>query len=707
MADHKIGAGIALDGEKDFKKAVSGINKDLSVLGTEMQKVTAKFSGNEKSMESLTVQSELYNRLISTQREKIIAIQKALNSAKQEYGENSVKVKNWQISLNKAETELLKTEKALESCNNQIDAYGKETNEAENVTSQLSNSMEGSARKASVFGDVLKANLLSDAIMGGLKKLGDLMQQAAGKFIDFAKDGIQTASDLQEVQNVVDTTFGKSSQAIDKFAKSAATAYGMSELSAKKYTGTMGAMLKSMGLSESQVSNMSIAMAGLSGDMASFYNLSSDEAFEKIRAGISGETEPLKQLGINMSVANLEAYALSQGIETSYKKMTQAEQATLRYNYLMQATADAQGDFSKTSDSFANQQRIMQLNIENLGVAVGSKLLPVINTLVSGFNSLLSGEGNATDIGNKIGKILADLSTKIAENMPNIINTGMSIVTALLQGIINNLPQIIQSGIVAIQALIDGLTQALPLLLDGALQLIIALAEGMIQSLPVMIPKVMEIVLFIVEKLLDNLDLLIEAAVEIVIALAEGIVNAVPLLLEKLPVIIYKIINALIKSIPKLLTIVPRLFSSFAEKFRNTNWGELGKSILDGIINGISNAVKNIGNSIKKIGGDILNSFKKVFGINSPSRVFRDNVGKFLADGIGVGFVDEMNTVSQKMTAAVPTNFSAKINAGLNNLDASDNGGIYNVINIDGRSFASVVTPYISRQQYTALGGAF
>lgn len=153
--------------------------------------------------------------------------------------------------------------------------------------------------------------------------------------VENAQHYIDVASNLNEVQNVVDTTFGDSAEEVNNFATAAKEAYGMSELKAKQFTSTMGAMLKSMGMTEAQTLGMSTSMTGLAGDMASFYNLDYDTAFEKLRSGISGETEPLKQLGINMSVANLEAYALAQGITTSYNKMTQAQQATLRYNYLM------------------------------------------------------------------------------------------------------------------------------------------------------------------------------------------------------------------------------------------------------------------------------------------------------------------------------------------------------------------------------------
>ena len=195
--------------------------------------------------------------------------------------------------------------------------------------------------------------------------------------IAFGKAAIGVASDLNEVQNVVDTTFGDGSIKIDEWAKNAAGAFGESELQAKQFTSTLGAMFKSMGVGQADMEEMSMSLAGLAGDMASFYNLDPAEAFEKLRSGISGETEPLKQLGINMSVVNLEAFAMSEGITKSYQEMTQAEQATLRYQYIMSATADAQGDFSNTSDSLANQQRILQLEVQTLAAEIGNDLMPI------------------------------------------------------------------------------------------------------------------------------------------------------------------------------------------------------------------------------------------------------------------------------------------------------------------------------------------
>lgn len=248
----------------------------------------------------------------------------------------------------------------------------------------------------------------TNKIKSAFSKIGKAVGLALSvtAIISFGKSCIELGSTLSEVQNVVDVTFGAMSETINRFAGDALEEFGLSETSAKKYTSTMGAMLKSMGFTTQAAAEMSMEMTGLSADMASFYNLDSETAFEKIRAGISGETEPLKQLGINMSVANLEAFALSQGITKAYNAMTQQEQAMLRYNYLMQATADAQGDFARTSDGWANQVRVLTERFNALKAAIGQGLIAVLTPVIKVLNSLLAKILTVTDaFSNFIAKI--------------------------------------------------------------------------------------------------------------------------------------------------------------------------------------------------------------------------------------------------------------------------------------------------------------
>lgn len=251
-------------------------------------------------------------------------------------------------------------------------------------------------------------NKSTDAFSRLAKAIGLVM--IARKALDTIKTGIDYASDLAEVQNVVDVTFGSATEAINSWSKECLAAYGMNEVSAKRYAGTIGAMLKSSGLAGDAIVDMSKDMVGLAGDMASFYNLDLETAFEKIRSGISGETEPLKQLGINMSVANLEAYALSQGITTAYNEMSQAEQVMLRYNYLMSTTADAQGDFARTQDSYANQTRLLSESwLEFTGV-MAEQLLPILTTIVSWLNNIVA---FLTENADMVSAVLVGLATTV------------------------------------------------------------------------------------------------------------------------------------------------------------------------------------------------------------------------------------------------------------------------------------------------------
>lgn len=208
--------------------------------------------------------------------------------------------------------------------------------------------------------------------------------------VDFGRSAVDLGSQITEVENVVDVAFGSMSDKAYQFASTAKEQFGLSELAAKTYSGTMMAMLKSSGVAQNAASDMSITLAGLAGDMASFFNLDTDVAFQKIRAGISGEIEPLRQLGINMSVANMEAYALSQGITTSYNAMTQAEKATIRYNYLMSVTSDMQGDFARTSGTWANQVRLLTLNFQSLSAVIGQGVIAGILPAIQAINALMS-----------------------------------------------------------------------------------------------------------------------------------------------------------------------------------------------------------------------------------------------------------------------------------------------------------------------------
>lgn len=228
-------------------------------------------------------------------------------------------------------------------------------------------------------------------IQGLAKKAGTALAAAFAvkKLIDFGAQCIELGSDLQEVQNVVDVTFPQMSKQVDKFAQNAASSFGLSETMAKKFTGTFGAMAKAFGFNEQAAYEMSTTLTGLAGDVASFYNISQDEAFTKLKAVFSGETEVLKDLGIVMTQTALDSYAMANGFGKTTAKMSEMEKVALRYQFVQDQLALSSGDFQRTSDGWANQVRVLQLQFDSLKATIGQGLINVLTPVIKVINTII------------------------------------------------------------------------------------------------------------------------------------------------------------------------------------------------------------------------------------------------------------------------------------------------------------------------------
>lgn len=219
---------------------------------------------------------------------------------------------------------------------------------------------------------------------------------AIKKIVNFGKECLELGSDLAEVQNVVDVSFPTMSAKINDFAKGAAASFGLSETMAKKFTGTFGAMASAFGFTEKESLKMSTALTGLAGDVASFYNISQDEAYTKLKSVFTGETETLKDLGVVMTQTALDSYALANGYGKVTSKMTEQEKVALRYKFVTEQLTKASGDFARTSDSWANQTRLLSLQFDSLKASIGQGLInaftpiiKVINTVMQKLNVLM------------------------------------------------------------------------------------------------------------------------------------------------------------------------------------------------------------------------------------------------------------------------------------------------------------------------------
>ena len=272
---------------------------------------------------------------------------------------------------------------------------GKETRRGfEKITRQSGESGEEAGRK---YGSRFQSGLRKE--QGGILKAGSaIMSKLAGifaarKLFDFAKESVQLGSDLAEVQNVVDSTFGRGSsatKAVNEFAENAAAQFGLSETMAKRYAGTFGAMARAFGFANDKAVEMSTQLTGLAGDVASFYNITQDEAYTKLKSVFTGETESLKDLGVVMTQTALNDYAMRSGIGKTVDQMTEAEKVSLRYGFVMDQLSTAGGDFARTADGWANQVRLLSLQFDSLKANIGQGLIAALGPVIQAINRFVA-----------------------------------------------------------------------------------------------------------------------------------------------------------------------------------------------------------------------------------------------------------------------------------------------------------------------------
>ena len=298
-------------------------------------------------------------------------------------------------------------------------------------SSQIVNQLTGASNKA--------AKQATSIFSGMGKKIAAGLSIAA--FTKFTKDCLEVGSNITEVQNVVDTAFKGLSGSADEWASNAMTNFGLSEISAKKYMGVFGQMNDAMGITGKTALDMAENVTGLTGDVASFYNLGTNEAYTKLKSIWTGETETLKDLGVVMTQTNLDQYALNNGFGKTTAKMTEQEKVMLRYQYVTSALSNATGDFVKTQDSWANQTRILSLRFEQLKASLGKGFIALFTPILRGLNTVLAGlqkvaDGFATftqmltgaDISSSASSItgLGDIASDTADNVSGIGDAASS-----------------------------------------------------------------------------------------------------------------------------------------------------------------------------------------------------------------------------------------------------------------------------------------
>lgn len=407
----KIGKSLGKSTIDAFKNECLGLNREIqNIAGKNDVKLNVKvdsskimgginvLSNNTRDMLSAQLRGqiegytkEFSNALKNEKIANIEGISKSMLSSAEGQG------KKIGETLGKATKKAFEEETVKDSVSKKIkdssdEIKEKVTSQSNKILSGMSNQLNNHMHSLSKnLGNKISSMFSSDNLTKSASNLGSKIGTVIGGALvgSFTKSCLDLGSDLTEVQNVVDVTFGNMTEQVNTWSKNAMEQFGLSETVAKKYLGTSGAMAKAFGITGQAAVDMSENVTGLSADVASFYNVSSDEAFTKLKSIFTGETETLKDLGVVMTQTALDQYALNNGFGKTTANMTEQEKVMLRYQFVTSRLADASGDFAKTSDGWANQTRVLKLRFDALKATLGQGLIKVLSPLIKMFNELL------------------------------------------------------------------------------------------------------------------------------------------------------------------------------------------------------------------------------------------------------------------------------------------------------------------------------
>jgi len=442
MADDMKGS-VGLD-VTAFKAGISELKASMNSVEASFRASAAVMGEWSNSTAGLSERISSLREKLGLQREALDRLHSAYTKVVEEQGADSKSAASLANQMYAMEKKISGTESSIKRYDKSLSEMKSESTRGKGALSKLGEGFQSLSKKSQSASEKIKGHFSGlKSVFSGLTS--SVLGMGLGMGISGIAHGIynlaESASNLSEAQNVVENTFKKSSKSVEDWTNTTAKSAGVGKTAAMQWSGSMGAMLQSSGVTETAAATMSEKLVQLTGDMSSFYDVGTSEMWEKIRSGISGETEPLKQLGINMSVANLSAYAMSQGIHTAYDKMTQAQQTTLRYNYLLTVTKNAQNDFARTSaGSMANQARIFKMNIAAMKQSIGAAFLPAINSMYTALNPLFQAAIP------KVSAAVQGLAGRIATHKTEIVQFATAIssaVRSVVQFIVQNAPKVI------------------------------------------------------------------------------------------------------------------------------------------------------------------------------------------------------------------------------------------------------------------------
>ena len=641
---YDIGPKIGIDGEAQFRKEIQQITENIKTLGSEFKVVASAADAEGESIESLSKQNEILSKTAAELEKRLSAQRQMLDQATDKFGEADTRTQKWQRTVNATETELNKLRGQISKNNSAMDKLENATSEADDAMDDLGESAESTGGKLSAM-TVAMGNLISSGIQAAVSAVSNLVssiwnldeateefRQAQGRLNTAFENAGYSAETAEAAYDGFYSILGdtdratEASQLLAQLAENEEDVATWTEIAAG-VNGTFGDSLPIEGLIEAANETANVGtVTGVLADALNWVGISEDEFNEKL-AQCSTESERNTLI-----------------METLAGQYDDAAAAFERNNATLIEARENQAAMDRTLASLGG-------TIANIKNQLTNALGPALRGIVDSFNALLTGEGSGESFGTALqqfiasvgelapqviqagSQILGDIVQGILIALPQLLVTGTQIILELANGILSAIPQLVAQLPAIITEFINYISSELPNILQQGVEVLNNFVDGLIGAIPDFVAQLPQVITAFVNFVVSNLPTILQSGVDILTNLVEGIISAIPQLVAALP----QIIEAIVSGIGSLMG----------------NILDVGRSIVEGIWQGITNAGSWLVGKITGWFDGVVGSVKRFLGINSPSRVFADQVGANMALGVGEGFADEMGVVERQLNRAM------------------------------------------------------
>lgn len=601
MADN-FGLKIGLEGEKEFKKALTEINQSFKVLGSEMKLVESQFSKNDDSADALAARHKVLTEQVEAQRKKVEMLKQALANAAESFGENDRRTQAWQIQLNNAqaalngmERELSDNEEAMDRLGKEMDDTGDSADDLEEELDDAGDAADDSEGKFSKLGGTLKTVGVA---------MGACVAAAAAAAVSLGKAVIEAYGEYEQLVGGVDTLFQESSGKLQEYA---ANAYKTAGMSANDYMSTVtsfsASLIQSLGgdteaavkYADMAITDMADNANKMGTDIGLIQNAYQGFAkqnytmLDNLKLGYGGTKEEMERLLADATAISGIEYDIS-----SYADVVDA------IHVIQESMGVAGATAAEAEHTIEGSLNSMKAAVANLVVGFGNAdadIEQLCNNVVDAFQDVLT---NITPV---IENIIAALPTAlnalletVGELLPTLLETVVDLFSQVLNTLLTLLPELIPVVIEALLTIVNTLIENLPLLVEAAIQIVMSLVQGIGQALPTLIPAAIQAIITIVQSLIDSLPMILDAALQLITGLADGLLAAIPVLIAALPEIILSIINFILDAIPQIIETGIQLLTSLVAALPEiiTAIVEAIPQIISGIIEAVLGSIPQI-----------------------------------------------------------------------------------------------------------------